>query len=104
MVSRVEARTGCESICERLAGGHAETEDRHDRESRPHLFIDSRTQTTAKGARGLKNVETMGMKMDPYLKLVVAGQVFRTKVATDAGTSAHWDECFRVLLTGAVDT
>lgn len=40
--------------------------------------------------------------MDPYLKLCVGGQVFRTKVATDSGTSAHWDECFRVQLTGDV--
>lgn len=43
------------------------------------------------------------MTMDPYLKLVVGGQVFRTKVLTNAGANAHFDECFRVLLTGTVD-
>jgi hypothetical protein len=45
----------------------------------------------------------MGMTMDPYLKLSVEGQVFRTKVATDAGTSADFNECFRVPLTGDVE-
>ena len=42
------------------------------------------------------------MTMDPYLKLACGGHVHRTTTATDAGTSAQWDECFRVPLTGNV--
>lgn len=45
----------------------------------------------------------MGMTMDPYLKIVVGGKVHRTKVATDAGTSAQYDEVFRVPVEGAVE-
>lgn len=49
-------------------------------------------------AKGLKNVETLG-KMDPYLKLIVGGQTFKTRVESDAGKTPVWNQTFTINVT-----
>lgn len=52
--------------------------------------------TTARAARGLRNVEILGLKQDPYLRLRVGGQVFQTRVIIDGGGMASWNERFQI--------
>lgn len=52
--------------------------------------------TTAKAARGLRNVEILGLKQDPYLRLRAGGKVVQTRVMTDGGSMASWNERFQI--------
>ena len=52
--------------------------------------------TTARHARGLRNVEILGLKQDPYLRLRAGGQVFQTQVIIDGGSMANWNERFEI--------
>jgi len=52
--------------------------------------------TTARGARGLRNVEILGLKQDPYMRLRAGGQVFKTRVVIDGGSMASWNERFQI--------
>ena len=52
--------------------------------------------TTARHARGLRNVEILGLKQDPYLRLRAGGQVFQTRVVIDGGSMASWNQRFEI--------
>lgn len=52
----------------------------------------------AKGAKELKNVK-MFETQDPYMKIIVGGQTFKTHVENDGGSRAVWDETFTANLT-----
>lgn len=52
--------------------------------------------TTAKAARGLRNVEILGLRQDPYLTLRAGGKVVQTRVITDGGSMAAWNERFQI--------
>lgn len=58
---------------------------------------------TAKGARGLRNVEVLGLRQDPYLRLRAGGQVFQTRVHTDGGSMAQWNDRFQIQITTALE-
>jgi len=51
---------------------------------------------TARAARGLRNVEILGLKQDPYLRLRAGNQVFQTCVVKDGGGMASWNESFQI--------
>ena len=49
---------------------------------------------TLEFAQGLKDVQWFG-KQDPYCRIIVGNQEFRSRTATDGGKAPVWNETFR---------